>query len=574
VRIWTRALPVAGAVAVVLLTQGAFATSYNDISSGGPEPVTAAQLNATPVLAPVVNGPSTCTASGFTFNQANTANLSYADSQSASLDAAGNNLVSGYNIVRATSYSGTYASEGTVGPDLTGTTPTTFTESPTPVASPSAFVLNDGTMMNAQVTPYTEPSTEGTKVTLSQEPGVEPNSAAISPDGATMVVTEGTTNTVDVLTISGGTATLAKSFAPPPPPGNTAPPTFKNLTAVAIDPVPISGDYVAFVVADEGSGTAGDVFEITLNGTSSTLNTTPVVIGEQGATTNPTSIVVTPDGTKVYVANYASHNVSEFSTATLPATATAITLDSHTNNSPIALAVTPDSAHVYEADKTNSAIDDITTSTNTVGATAIALTNGGLTDANITSGGDPNILAMMPNGDSLYVAEYGASKIQQVYTAIGSTPDTVDTTTTLAGSGGVSDTPDALALSPNGCELYASTYSATKGAIFPINAQTPGATTTTNISVTQVNDPNSLVVTADNQFVLDAATGSGGNSDTLITTKTDSAASRTAGTAPISVVAIPSAGYWYEVQASHLSWTSVASSPQPFSIGFNPGGWQ
>ena len=563
-RLWARTMAVTGAIAIVLLSQGVFAARYNAVATGGPEPAATAALSATPVLGAIINSPSSCTATGFTIAQTTTANLAWTDSQSAALDAAGNNLVAGYNILRATSYSGTYAAEGTVPTSLTGTPPpTTFTESPVPAPSPSAFVVNHGTSANAEVKPFSEPSTFGTSVALSNEPGAEPGAAAVSPDGASLVVAEGTSNTVDVLTISGATATLAKKI--------TGPTSFKDLTAVAIDPVPISGLYVAFVVADEGTGTAGDVFEITLNGASSSLAATPVTIGNQG---DPTSIVVTPDGTKVYVANYNSHTVSEFSATVLPATATAVALDTPATNRPIALAVTADSSHVYEADAANSAIDDITASTNTVGTSAIALTASGLTDNSGVASGDPNILAMMPNGKSLYVAEFHASEVQQVNTALAASPDTVATTTTLSGT----VEPNALALSPNGCELYVSTYSTgTAGAIFPINAQSPGTTATTSISVTRVNDPNSIVVTADNQYVLDTGTGTGATEVAVITTKTDAVTVTTgtiAGSAPTSVVATPSVGYWYKVQASHILWTSNVSSPQPFSIGFNPGAWQ
>ena len=97
------------------------------------------------------------------------------------------------------------------------------------------------------------------------------------------------------------------------------------------------------------------------------------------------------------------------------------------------------------ADQGNSQIDDIATATNTVSKT-IAV--GSMVDANVAGGGDPNILAITPDGSKLYVASYTGHGVEDIATST----DTVTSTITLFES--ATANPNALALTPNGCQLY------------------------------------------------------------------------------------------------------------------------
>ncbi len=171
------------------------------------------------------------------------------------------------------------------------------------------------------------------------------------------------------------------------------------------------------MVSDPGTTVNGSVTRITLNGASSAAGTVFAVQHQA----NPTAAVVTPDGTEVYVANYNSGTVSAINTAT--SAVVTIALPGTTPN-PIAITTTPDSSHVYVADRRNSFIDDVTTATNVV-STHVTLAAGGLNDAILTGTGNPNVMAMLPNGLDLYIAEYGTAEVQEVSTALAATPDTV-----------------------------------------------------------------------------------------------------------------------------------------------------
>src|ERR1019366_6231699 len=132
-----------------------------------------------------------------------------------------------------------------------------------------------------------------------------------------------------------------------------------------------------------------------------------ITVGAQG---DPTAMVVTPNGAQVFVADYRSHQVSAINASTDSVTNIAI---GGTTGTPIALAVTPTSGHVYVADQANSQIDDITTSSLTV-TTTIPVANLADNDGFIANGGDPNILAITPDGSKLYVFSYVGGSVEDI----------------------------------------------------------------------------------------------------------------------------------------------------------------
>jgi len=78
-------------------------------------------------------------------------------------------------------------------------------------------------------------------------------------------------------------------------------------------------------------------------------------------------VAVTPDGSKVYVANFLSNNVSAIATATNTVTATI-----PVGSEPFGVAVTPDGCKVYVANGASNDVSVIATATNTVTAAITA----------------------------------------------------------------------------------------------------------------------------------------------------------------------------------------------------------
>jgi YVTN family beta-propeller protein len=538
---WWWAAPLAAAVFLPFAVTGGVFALGTDLEAAGPEQFVTAALNPPPSAPLATNGG--CTASSTTTDNVN---LSWTDSQSAATDASGGYVVSGYSVGRATSQAGAYAAAGTV----SGAPPaTSFTDNPSGATAPQALVL-DGTAAGSAKAYQLSESTLTVASSLSiGVAGTEANAVQVSPDGLNAVIAESTAGQVQVLSFSGGSWTVTK----------TIPMTLP--TAVAIDPVPAAGTYTAYVVSDGGAAADGHVYPLTLNGASSTLGS-PITIAFQA---NPTAVVVTPNGSWVYVADYGSHTVSAVNTATAAVTSVALP---GTTADPIALAVTPDSSHVYVADRNNSYVDDITVSSNSV-STHIALPAGALDDTILTGAGNPNVMAMTPSGTALYIAEFGAAQVQKLNTALAATsPDTIAASV----STGAGSEPIDLAMSPNGCLLYAADWPSND--IFLIKTTT-STESTAFVATCDTQDPQAMQVTPDNQYLIVPENYSCGDTQILNTTTNavTTLAAATVGAYPV-MVAVPPQDYWYEATATHSQWRSDASTATMVPVGWNTGGWQ
>jgi YVTN family beta-propeller protein len=116
---------------------------------------------------------------------------------------------------------------------------------------------------------------------------------------------------------------------------------------------------------------------------------------------DPAGIAVTSDGSKVYVANQGSSDVSVIDTATNKVTAT-VTDSSFSD--PIGIAVTPDGSKVYVSNNYTNIVSVIDTGTNKVTGT-------------VTVGNNPIGVAVTPNGNEVYVANAGSNTVSVIATA-------------------------------------------------------------------------------------------------------------------------------------------------------------
>ena len=520
-------------VASVTATGSAFALMA-DTSSGGPEQLVSAGLSPAPSGTTATN--SGCIGTNLRTN----VGLNWSDAQSATPGASGGSLVSGYSIGRAAASAGPFSTATTV----TGSpAPLSTTDAP-PVGTTSGILIANTAN---QVLPLSEATlSTGSAVTIGTM-GNQVNAMQVSPDGLTAVLAEFGSNQVHVLNWTGSSWSVSKTIAVTGP------------TAVAIDPVPnISGLYIAYVVSDPGTTVNGSVFPITLNGASTTVGAA-IAVQRQAS---PTAIVVTPNGAYVYVANYNSGTVSVITTST--SAVGSIILPGGAPR-PIALAATFDSSHVYVADRANSFIDDIAVSSNTVTA-HVTLAAGGLNDGVLTTSGNPNVLAMMPSGTSLYVAEFGTAQIQVISTALGASPDTISSTI----STGTGSQPIDLTISPNGCTVYGADWPSDR--IFSIPTSTNVSSTLITASC-QTQDPQALAVTPDNQYLIVPENYSCGNVQIINTSTSAVTTIATVGTTPVAV-AIRPVPLWYQSTATHSLWSSIPSTAALFAVGWNQGGWQ
>lgn len=141
----------------------------------------------------------------------------------------------------------------------------------------------------------------------------------------------------------------------------------------------------------------------------------------------PSAIGITPNGTKVYVANQDSNTVSVIDTASHIVIATIPVGDS-----PCGLAITPDGTEVYVTNQVDDNVSVINTATNSVVAT-------------IPVGSDPIPIAITPNGKKGYV---GNNFPDNTVSVIDIDSHTVDTTFPVVNE------PFAIAITPDGTKVF------------------------------------------------------------------------------------------------------------------------
>ena len=194
--------------------------------------------------------------------------------------------------------------------------------------------------------------------------GSGPAAIAITPDGKTAYVVNGTAGTVtpiDTATNKPGPAIVVG----------------REPAAIAITP----NGKTAYVV----NTTSGTVTPIT---TATGTAGPPITVGKY-----PMSIAITPNGKTAYVANYGSGTVTAISTATDRATA-----QIEVGKMPQAVLVSPDGKTAYVANFGSNSVSPIDTATNKA-APAIAV------------GSEPYALAIVPHHQSMYVVNYGSGTV-------------------------------------------------------------------------------------------------------------------------------------------------------------------
>jgi len=152
----------------------------------------------------------------------------------------------------------------------------------------------------------------------------------------------------------------------------------------------------------------------------------------------PIGLAITPDGSKLYVANaaFGETTVSVIGTATNTVIAT-ITV----GLTPSDVEISPDGGTAYVSNYEGNSVSVINTATNTVTTT-------------IPVGIGPGALAVHPNGSALYVQNGGGSTVSVVSTATNTVTDSIQ---------GL-DYGLGMAISPSGDKLYVLTPFTTGGA--------------------------------------------------------------------------------------------------------------
>ncbi|MFN3006305.1 beta-propeller fold lactonase family protein [Mycolicibacterium wolinskyi] len=304
----------------------------------------------------------------------------------------------------------------------------------------------------------------------------------------------------DTFTVTVSDGQHATPVAVSVPVSSTQPQLDPTITGLGINPsavvVTTGGDRL--YVANTGSNTISVIDART----GRLIDTNPTVAGVNAITvgSSPSALAINQNGTRLYVANTGSNTVSVIDTSTYRVidtnTAVAGTNSISVGSAPSALALSADGSRLYVANRTSNTVSVIDTSTYRVidTNTAVAGTN------SINVGSSPSALALSPNGTKLYVVNTGSGTVSVIDTATNVRIDADPTSSSLDIR--VGGAPTSVALSPDGSLAYVANGPDT---ISVINTKTNTVARTVTIDPTAESGGHVIAVDADGTvYVTDA----------------------------------------------------------------------
>ncbi len=312
--------------------------------------------------------------------------LSWSDSQSSSLDADQNPLLSGYTVWRSASPSGPFTQVGSVASSGSTQAATSYTDvNPSGAPTPYAYVAN----ANASTVSVIDTSTNTvtTTITLPTPTGgttPEPDAVAITPNGSYAYVADYANGVVDVIDTSSNAVTTTITL-----------PTPNTLFTYAPDAVAITPDgsyaYVAVYVYKTANGaTKNGVVDVIDTSTNTVTTTISLTKPPAGLAPIPTAVAITPNGCSVYVTDF-DNDIEDVIDTSSNTVTTTITLTDAPDLGPYGVAITPNDSTAYVATYYNyntstytTIVDPLDLSNNTLGST-------------ITVGSGPYAVAVQPS---------------------------------------------------------------------------------------------------------------------------------------------------------------------------------
>ena len=248
-------------------------------------------------------------------------------------------------------------------------------------------------------------------VTATIPVGHDPAGVSVRPDGAGAYVANFHDDTVSVVDLVNNTVSGTVPVGPAP-------------IGVVVGPANTPAAGHVYVVISKVTATQPGSVSVINTATNTVTATIPV-----GAT--PFGAAISPDGTRLYVANSnAGATPQPGSVSVINTTTNTVTATIPVGILPVAVAVNPDGSRLYVANESGSSVSVINTATNTVSATINVAFPGGI--------------AVSPDGSVAYVTNVHDNTVSVINTA----------TNTIIATRPVGDGPVLLAVSPDGAHLY------------------------------------------------------------------------------------------------------------------------
>jgi gliding motility-associated-like protein len=300
----------------------------------------------------------------------------------------------------------------------TGNTPITATITATPMQSPGyAYITNSRDSTISVINLYSQ------KIIATPKVGNTPIYIAVSPDGTTVYVSNFYGRSVSVINVATNLVTGTIPVAVEPaglavsPDGNklyvcdstivsvfsTASPN-KNLANITI------GEYPNSVAFSPDGSTAYVTNNYSIKNNVSIINTaTSKVTGFLTAGTDPTGVLVNPNGKYLYVANTYDNNISVFNTAT-----NLLVTKIPVGTGPLGIAFSPDGQTLYVSNS-----GDNSTSKLAPGSVSVINLSNNKVITTIPLGGStyPLGISVTPDGKQVYVVNDNTNNVSIINTA-------------------------------------------------------------------------------------------------------------------------------------------------------------
>ena len=211
---------------------------------------------------------------------------------------------------------------------------------------------------------------------------------------------------------------------------------------------------------------------------------------------NPYNITISPDGLSVYVPNYNSNTVSEYSRSTSTGLLTSIGTIA-TGSGANSITISPDGLSAYVTTSNNNSVSEFSRSTSTGLLTSIGT---------IATGTTPYGITISPDGLFAYVSNYNDNTVSE-YSRSTSTGLLTEYQQPVSAVISALGAPSAISISPDGADAYVTTSNNNSVSEFSINTTTGllALLATTSIGTVGIK-PTSIIVSpnGNNVYVTDA----------------------------------------------------------------------
>lgn len=227
-----------------------------------------------------------------------------------------------------------------------------------------------------------------------------------------------------------------------------------TATNTFVDAIPLGGFPSGLVVSPDGStlysgaNTGPDTGAVSLidTGTNSVVDVIGLPPSPLGGPINPRGMVLTPDGSKLYVAGFSTALVYVIDTSTK-----AVTKTISVGSAPAGIDITADGSRLYVANFSSLSVSIIDTATDSV------------TNTILNAGNRPFALAITPDGSTVYVTN----------SSIDHTVSVIDTATNLIiHTISVGNNPEGISITPDGKKVYVTNRSGNSVSIIDTDSNT------------------------------------------------------------------------------------------------------